>query len=72
MFKKFNILTYHNQHQYLDDKFQIGERTQTQSRHGFPKTCDTRQLKQASSILQLINFCVFNKFNATFHVMLQS
>ena len=41
MFKKFNILTYHNQRQYLDDKFQIGERTQTQSRHGFPKTCDT-------------------------------
>ena len=72
MFKKFNILTYHNQRQYLDDKFQIGEWTQTQSWHGFPKTSDTRQLKQASSILQLINFCVLNKFNATFHVMLQS
>lgn len=32
----------------------------------------TRQLKQASGILQLINFWVLNKFNATFHVMLQS
>ena len=37
MFKKFNILTYHNQRQYLDDKFQIGERTQNPIPTWFPK-----------------------------------
>ena len=60
-----------NQRQYLDDKFEIEQESGHKADPEI-ETCDTRELRKASGVLQSTSFRVPSKFKATFRVLLRS